>query len=196
MKAKLSKGFTLIELMIVVAIIGILAAIAIPNFSRFQARAKQSEVKTNLKAIYTAKTSNFAEKDTFGCAHDCFCSWNAPETSMRYNYQCDDAGADLIREAAARTQDIRGPQDNACNAQGALRAGGDDLLFHVFAFGQIDTDANCDEWRLQGGYIDAGGDVGLQPVEESGVPLHLFDDVSGNNGDDFNVGSNAEVGGN
>ncbi|HLL04495.1 MAG TPA: prepilin-type N-terminal cleavage/methylation domain-containing protein [Myxococcaceae bacterium] len=46
-------GFTLIELMIVVAIIGILAAIAIPNFIRFQARARQSEVNTNLKSLFT-----------------------------------------------------------------------------------------------------------------------------------------------
>lgn len=40
---------------VVVAVIGILAAIAIPNFIRFQSRAKQSECKTNLKSLYTAQ---------------------------------------------------------------------------------------------------------------------------------------------
>src|SRR5512140_1152329 len=47
-----SRGFTLIELMIVVAIIGILAAIAIPNFLRFQARARQSEANSNIKTLF------------------------------------------------------------------------------------------------------------------------------------------------
>jgi len=58
-------GFSLVEVMIVVAIVGILAAIAVPNFLRFQARAKQSEAKGNLKAIFTGERARFGEKDRF-----------------------------------------------------------------------------------------------------------------------------------
>jgi type IV pilus assembly protein PilA len=58
-------AFTLIELMIVVAIIGILAAIAIPNFVKFQCRSKQSEAKTNLKAMYTSQETYRGEFDTY-----------------------------------------------------------------------------------------------------------------------------------
>ncbi len=65
MLTKIMRGFTLIEVMIVVAIIGILAAIAIPNFVRFQCRSKQSEAKTNLKAIYVAQESYRGENDTY-----------------------------------------------------------------------------------------------------------------------------------
>jgi type IV pilus assembly protein PilA len=58
------EGFTLIELMIVVAIIGILAAIAIPNFLQYQLKSKQSEAKTNIQAIRTSMLSFGGER---GC---------------------------------------------------------------------------------------------------------------------------------
>lgn len=61
---KSQKGFTLIELMIVVAIIGILAAIAIPNFLTYQLKSRQSEAKVNLGAIKTSLIAFQAER---GC---------------------------------------------------------------------------------------------------------------------------------
>lgn len=63
------KGFTLVELMIVVAIIGILSAVAVPNFKRYQAKSKTSEAKIQLAAAYTAEQSFYGD---FGIYHHCF----------------------------------------------------------------------------------------------------------------------------
>ncbi|MEA3297150.1 MAG: prepilin-type N-terminal cleavage/methylation domain-containing protein, partial [candidate division Zixibacteria bacterium] len=59
------KGFTLIELMIVVVIIGILAALAIPRFMQATTKSKQSEAKGILKQIYTMERAYRQENNTY-----------------------------------------------------------------------------------------------------------------------------------
>ena len=98
-----SQGFTLIELMIVVAIIGILAAIAIPNFLKFQCKAKQSEAKTNLAGIFTAEKAFFGEYNTY--SSDLISVNWIPDGSPVYIYGFTQSAPASVAGIAASTYD-------------------------------------------------------------------------------------------
>ena len=62
---KKALGFTLIELMIVITLIGILSAVAIPAFRQYQMKSKRAEAYTNLVALSKAQKSYYAEWSTY-----------------------------------------------------------------------------------------------------------------------------------
>ena len=97
------KGFTLIELMIVVAIIGILAAIAIPNFMNYQCKAKQSEAKSNLGNIRTAQEAYYAEKDSYGAklSDIGFAIKGTDKQNYKYDLNASGTGTDAAFTASA-----------------------------------------------------------------------------------------------
>jgi prepilin-type N-terminal cleavage/methylation domain-containing protein len=82
------KGFTLIELMIVVVIIGILAAIAIPKFNQASARAKEKEADGILKQIYTLQNTYFAEHGAYATSYGSpgltQVGWEDPSASLKH----------------------------------------------------------------------------------------------------------------
>ncbi|MEE3326636.1 MAG: prepilin-type N-terminal cleavage/methylation domain-containing protein [Myxococcota bacterium] len=164
--SKNKKGFTLIELMIVVAIIGILAAIAIPNFIRFQLKSKSSEGKVNLAAIRTAEEGYMAEfgsyvaagaspaaapgsaKGTFtdtGAAGANFdtLGW-APEGNVYFSYGVGIGTANTF--TATAQADIDG--DSTAQVWGYKKsttggAAGDETLVHTCATTTLNTVVPC-----------------------------------------------------
>jgi type IV pilus assembly protein PilA len=135
------KGFTLIELMIVVVIIGILAALAIPRFMRATTKSKQSEAKNILKQIYAMERAYRQEKDVYwitansasAAAQNAFAGIGVEVmASARYTYSIASTDAGATNFTATATSGIL--DDDAAvdtwtiNDQGVLTCTSDDAL--------------------------------------------------------------------
>jgi type II secretory pathway pseudopilin PulG len=130
-KGKFSMLWTVL---IVLFILLIFAAIAIPDFLTFQAKAKCSELKQNLGAIYTTQVAYFSEYGNYADGDDCFghLDWRAEGT--RYSYYC---GKDKIACTVCNTQC---PDPDLVDFQ--------EGSFTLFAVGNIDNDETCDVWSI------------------------------------------------
>ena len=125
------QGFSLTELMIVVAIIGILAVIAIPNFLKYQARAKQSEAKTNLAALHASAMAYFAEKNTYVDDFNAI-GFSITGSSQLYYYELGSSSSGTL------------PPGCTASTLDSVSATG----FTAVATGNIDGDSTCDVWTI------------------------------------------------
>lgn len=150
-----ASGFTLVELMVVVAIIGILSAVAIPNFKRYQAKSKQSEAKIQLAAVYSAEVSTSADYDSYGTCLTILGYDISPRGYYTVGFETGyDASAKIPSCTAAATPKLSPAGANHLSANGAVSttlpaSTAAQLTFTAAAAGQISTSSTTDDtWTI------------------------------------------------
>ncbi len=203
-----ARGFTLVELMIVVAIIGILAAIAVPNFMKFQARAKQSEAKGALRAYFMSQSDYFAEHD--GYTENLGSLGFAPERGNRYAYRasltptvwaerstatelsptdfqameidCYKIGAGCVSRPVRSSPIAAFTVVYNTATTGPTNTGivpGANGGFVVEAMGSVDNDVEVDDWLISSGSVNIpAGPCAEATQAVPGVAGCIYDDVS------------------
>lgn len=191
------RAFTLIELMIVIAIVGILAAIAIPNFMKLQGRSRQAEVRENLKACFTAEKAYYQVYDTFSNLITPI--GFSPERGNRY---CYDLGGGIYQ---SRSTTVAGVDSNpptytgveADTFQFGPTSGTYGVMTYAFtpafvvgaygsfemvAAGNIDNDILYDEWSISSSTKSAATDSSVTGCamgnNPGGEPCVDFDDTT------------------
>ncbi|MBT3828060.1 prepilin-type N-terminal cleavage/methylation domain-containing protein [bacterium] len=142
MRSKSRAGFTLIELMVVVAIVAFLAVLAIPSFMRFIAKTKRTEAYINLNSIYTSQKIYHAEhgrytnvmfgKDGLGWKPEGYKGGGAKE---HFNYTYGLPGQEGVNFFTGRME---------ASADSLQKAYADKDKFLVIAAADIDGDGKLD----------------------------------------------------
>lgn len=117
-------GFTLVELMVVVAIIGLLSAVAIPNFKKYQARARTSEAKLQLSAIYTAEQAFFSDFSIYATCLRYMGYDPSGEAAQRYYLTGFPSVTNAVNGTAADTTTPYGSAVNSGLNSASMAAGG------------------------------------------------------------------------
>ena len=125
-----------------------LAAIAIPNFIKFQARSKQSEVKMNLKGAFAAEKGFFSEKDAYSESFSEMAF--TPEKGNRYMYVASpesklDADARFTPDNAALLAAIPPALMSETGVHGTCPG---DCHITIVGVGNIDNDPDVDLWSI------------------------------------------------
>lgn len=120
--------------MIVVAIIAILAAIAVPNFIKFVAKTKRAEAKYNLEAIFKCEVSWFGEFDSFSNSFSTI-RWRPEGSIYYYTFWAGNPG------------EYQG-LSLATNPNPGVTPGAGQTSFTAYGWGNIDKDGTTDVWYI------------------------------------------------
>jgi type IV pilus assembly protein PilA len=190
---KIMKGFTMLELMVCIAIIAILSSMSIPSFMKLQARAKQAEAMTNLRSLYSMQKAYLQEFSVYST--NVAVVGFSPERGNRYRYYLSTFGGLEDRSGTQATNTVGavgievdvfrfGAPGVVGVSQGstpcstvALTPGPAGASFLAAAQGNIDDDPTIDVWTIASfsRSMVACADVGANIV--AGVPANDVNDV-------------------
>ena len=162
---------TLVLGLVYVPVVGILAAIAIPNFIKFQARSKQSECKANLKSAWFAQQAYFADKNEWGTTAEQI--GFRPEGKNRYLYQLSVDGLVPATLSSRSTAELQAGYPPGLSDLVGSHGQCPDCVLTMVCAGDVDNDPGIDVWSLASTQRNMAGEV-----VPAGTLFHEHDDLT------------------